>query len=191
MPTNEIDEPVNDSTVKSLSAEAQGSRRRFSRRTAMAAAGAHGFLVCMVAKARAAIPLNVTSLNNVLETWRGAMLAGNGVVLENLLHDHLKYMHSSGLVQTKADVLHDLAGKKFFSSLGHVESTAEIVDNLGVAVLTVDQVKNLSDGKTRASRIKVETTWINKEGQWKLLTRASALISQTPAAMPSPTIQTQ
>lgn len=157
----------------------------FSRRTAIAAAGMPGILACLTTNAYAAdIIVESPSLEDALETLRTAMLAGNGSILEALLHNQLKYMHSSGLVQSKADLLRDLAGKRFFASLVYVEHTSEIVDGVGVALLTVDQVKNLTDGRTRASRIKVQMDWINIGEKWKLLTRASALISQSAPVAP-------
>lgn len=73
-------------------------------------------------------------------------------------------MHSSGQTQTKADLLRDLAGKTFFAGLTYSNQTTDVVDYTGTAIATVDQVKNLYVGKTRASQIKVLQTWVHSGG---------------------------
>ena len=112
------------------------------------------------------------------------MLEGDGRVLDAMLHDLLDYMHSSGHSQTKADVMRDLAGKRFFASLTYPEQAFHVAGDVGVVKLTIDQVKNLAEGATRASRIKVLQSWTRTRGDWKLLTRASALI-ESPLMRPT------
>jgi len=159
----------------------------FSRRAALAVAGAHGLLAVTIGSANAAsAAADKSSLDAAIENQRGAMLAGDGDALKASLHDHLKYMHSSGLVQTKSDILAALAGKNFFASFDYAQRAAEIVDGVGVAMLTIDQTKNLPDGKTRASRIKVQQVWVNAAAGWKLLTRSSAIIAPETSASTNP-----
>ena len=131
-----------------------------------------------VAGARAAAPsAQQSGLERAIEALRAAMVAGDGQALNRLLHDRLSYMHSSGNAQTKADVMRDLGGKRFFAALTYPEQTVSVVDRTGLVIQTVDQVKNLPDGKTRASRIKVQQAWVETDGGWKLLARSSAIIS--------------
>ena len=115
-------------------------------------------------------------LEQAVERLRVAMVEGDGTTLDELLHAKLVYMHSSGHAQTKADLLRDLAGKRFFAALTNSDLTVDVIDRTGVVVATVDQVKNLPDGRTRASRIKVLMTWIVDRHEWRLLSRGSAII---------------
>jgi hypothetical protein len=111
-----------------------------------------------------------------VERLRTAMVEGDGTALDSLLHEKLVYMHSSGHAQTKAEVLRDLAGKRFFAALTNTGVTIELVDQTGTVVATIDQVKNLPDGTTRASQIKVLTTWVHDRREWRLLSRVSAIL---------------
>ena len=116
------------------------------------------------------------SLEQAVASLREAMIAGDGNRLNALLHDRLNYMHSSGHSQTKANLLADLAGKRFFAGLTYKDQKIDVLDNTGTVVQTIDQVKNLPDGKTRASQIKVLQTWLHSGGRWQLLSRVSAII---------------
>lgn len=148
-----------------------------SRRSAILALGAGSLSAPLAA---ASEPRNVQSpqgLAIAVEALRIAMLEGDGLALDRLLHDHLVYMHSSGHSQTKARLLSDLAAKQFFAGLTHAEQSMEAVDHNGLVRLTVDQVKNIANGQTRASRIKVLQVWTIGHFGWQLLARSSAIVS--------------
>lgn len=148
-----------------------------TRRMALVAAGAGGAMSLMARPAKAAPAGRQATLEQAVDALRVAMVAGDGAALNRLLDDRLTYMHSSGHSQTKANLLNDLAGKQFFASLTYTESKIDLIDNTGIATVTVDQVKNLPGGKTRASRIKILQTWVRTGGEWKLAARVSALIT--------------
>ena len=116
------------------------------------------------------------------------MVAGDATALKAMLHDRLTYMHSSGHSQTKAMLMDDLTVKRMFAGLTYSGQTVDVIGHTGTVVQTVDQVKNLPDGATRASRIKVLQTWLHAEGAWKLLSRVSAIIYSplTAPACPPP-----
>lgn len=156
-----------------------------TRRTALVALGAGAAVTLAPVAAAAGVP-GRGSLAEAVEALRAAMVAGDGTVLAALLHDHLNYMHSSGHSQTKQNVLTDLAGKRFFAAFDHVEQTVDVVGQVGVVKTTVDQVKNLPGGGTRASRIKVLHTWVQTGRSWQLVTRASALLPQALMRQSSP-----
>ena len=159
-----------------------------SRRLALITLGAAGGTFAMTSTAAAvaaATPPDPTgSLERASERLRVAMLEGDGKALDAMLHDLLNYMHSSGHSQTKADVMRDLAGKRFFAGLAYPEQSFRVAGDVGVVKLTIDQVKNLSGGATRASRIKVLQSWTRSHGDWRMLTRASALI-ESPLMRPA------
>lgn len=149
---------------------------RISRRRAVAVLGTGAAIAQLAHSPTAAATSAPIRLERAVESLRMAMVAGDQAALEALLHEKLIYMHSSGHSQTKADVMRDLAGRRFFASLTNSDITIDVVGRTGTVVAMVDQVKNLPDGKTRASRIKVLTTWVVSGGRWRLLSRVSAII---------------
>lgn len=160
-----------------------GSNALSSRRAALFALAGTGAMAAAAPAAFAGVRADDASLQRQIEALRLAMVGGDGPVLSSILHDHLNYMHSSGRSQTKPNLLSDLAGKQFFASLGFSEVVTEVTENLGIATMTVDQVKNIAGGRTRASQLRVMQTWIRLHGTWKLLARCSVLTR--PAPVPS------
>lgn len=147
-----------------------------ARRGALGAIGLLGTgAVLGPARAASSFP-DRPSLEMAVEQLRLAMLAGNAEALNTLLHDRLDYMHSSGRSQTKRDVIGQLGGSRFFAELEFSEASFEIAGCAGIVKLTVDQTKNLADGKTRKSRIVTLLTWVASDSAWQLIARASAII---------------
>lgn len=153
-----------------------GRTSEISRRSALHMLAATGAVSLAPEAVAAPVPGQQASLEATIESLRAAMVSGDGAALNALLHDHLTYMHSSGHSQTKANVMADLAGKTFFAGLTYKDQSVDIIENTGTVVQTVDQIKNLPGGKTRASQIKVLQTWIHTAGGWQLLSRVSAII---------------
>ena len=151
----------------------------WTRRTALAALGASGLAPLASAAGACAISSEQSSLERAVEALRAAMLVGNGKALDVLLHDDLSYMHSSGHLQAKQNVMVDLAGKRFFASLEYSNSAFKITRDVGVVTLLVDQAKNLPGGGTRMSRLNVMQVWLDTRRTWTLLARSSALVAPT------------
>lgn len=151
----------------------------WTRRTALTAFGAAGLMpLGSTAGATRSSPAGA-SLEQAVEALRLAMLTGDGKALDELLHDDLIYMHSSGHAQTKTNVKSDLAGKTFFASLVYSDLAIKKEDNVGTVTATVDQTKNLPGGRARASRLTILQIWLNSGPTWKLLARSSYLITPT------------
>lgn len=153
-----------------------GATDLLTRRVALVGAAGSGVFVA-ASTASALNQPGQASLARAIETLRIAMVDGDSNELNRLLDDQLIYMHSSGHSQTKANLLAVLGGKRFFASLSNSDIDVRVVDRTGAVSIMVDQVKNLPNGKTRASRIKVLQTWLLSHGRWVLLARCSALMS--------------
>jgi hypothetical protein len=149
----------------------------WSRRSAVLALGGGGALALAPAKFAHAAARGQASFAQAVEALRIAMLEGDSRTLDRLLYDRVTYMHSSGFSQTKAILLKELGGTRFFASLVYAEQALEVIRDTGIAILTVDQVKNLPGGKTRARRIRVVQTWTRFAEGWKLVARVSAILS--------------
>lgn len=140
--------------------------------------------------ALAAVPAHAARGNAALEaaltTLHTAMVAGDGAVLDGVLHPDLIYMHSSGFYQTKADLMRDLSGKQFFAAFNPSGIRMQRTGDTALATMTVDQVKNIAGGKTRASQIKLIYTLLQRGGKWRLLGRCSALMPSRANAADAP-----
>lgn len=157
-----------------------------TRRSTLALLGVSSALSLAPSTMAASSTNSKAALEQAIEALRVAMVEGDGKALDGMLHDRINYMHSSGHSQTKQNLMNEMAGKRFFVSLTFPAQTIDIVGDVGVVVQTIDQVKNLPGGKTRASQIKVLQTWVLTDGRWKLLTRSSHIISSplAPACTP-------
>jgi len=156
-----------------------------NRREALAyAAGAGAVLAAVPAKAAR----GNTDLEAALATLHSAMVAGDGVALDRMMHPDLIYMHSSGFYQTKAELMRDLAGKRFFAAFNPSGMHMQRTGDTALATMTVDQVKNVAGGKARASQIKVIYTLVLRRGKWQLLDRCSALMPTRPSASAAPAV---
>lgn len=163
-----------------------GWTRRFTVTTLAAALGT-GASGTAIAAAGSVAPADLRGLDTAVEDLRRAMVSGERTALDRLLHERLVYMHSSGHSQSKANLMADLAGKVFFAGLAFPEQTLDRQGETGIAVLTVDQIKNLPGGTTRASRIRVIQTWAWADRRWQLLARSSAILNSplTPPCKPA------
>jgi len=150
-----------------------GFENAATRRAALAALGAGIAASTMIAGAAAATPASQAALEKAVEELRAAMVAGDGNGLKRLLHDRLTYSHSDAHLQTKAQVLDELAGKHSFVSIALSAQTVDILGDVGIVRHVFDGVNNLPDGKTSTSHIFVLQCWYRSGGAWKLLARAS------------------
>ncbi|MDE2404582.1 MAG: nuclear transport factor 2 family protein [Sphingomonadales bacterium] len=148
---------------------------RLGRREALVSLGAGGALLLASEPAQASSAPGSATLAAAVEAFRVALLTGNAAALEQLLAPELLYMHSSGFAQPRDRMIAQSASG-YFAGLAHVESQFLVAGDTGVAALTVDQVKNLGGGRTRASRIKVMQTWHWTSGRWRMLARLSAML---------------
>lgn len=145
-----------------------------TRRAAIGTLAAGFAASALIGTASAApAPTAKAALEKAVEELRAAMVAGDGNGLKRLLHDHLTYSHSDAHLQTKAQVLDELAGKHSFVSIALSQQTVDILDNVGIIRHVFDGVNNTPDGKTSSSHIFVLQCWVHEKGAWKLLARAS------------------
>jgi hypothetical protein len=143
-----------------------------TRRVALAALGA-GIAVTAIGADASAAPDAKASLAKAAEDLRAAMVAGDGAALKRLLHDRLTYSHSDAHMQTKQQVLDELAGKHSFVSINQSNYIYDIVEGTGIVRFVFDGVNNTPDGKTSSSHIFVLQAWVRAGSSWKLLARAS------------------
>ena len=144
----------------------QLSRRRvaFASALAFAAAGLFSRQVRAQAGEEAAV-------NQAIEDLRKAMLAADQAGLEGLVADQLSYGHSGGVIESKAQFVSVVAGKKtIYKAITLSEPSLVVVGNNAIA-RHIFSAETESDGKAATARVGVLQVWQKQDGRWKLLAR--------------------
>ena len=110
-------------------------------------------------------------VNQAVEELRQAMLKADKAKLEELLSDKLSYGHSGGVIESKAQFIDVVAGKKtIYKAITVTEpSTSVVGDNAIVRHKLVVEFE--TDGKPGTSQIGALQVWHKEGGRWKLLAR--------------------
>jgi ketosteroid isomerase-like protein len=97
-----------------------------------------------------------------------AMVAADVKTLGEILRDDLTYIHSSGQLETKAQVIDEIAtGKLKYRAIVPSEHTVRV---LGDAALVTGraQIKATSGGKPLGFWVRFTEVWVRSEGIWRL-----------------------
>jgi hypothetical protein len=106
-----------------------------------------------------------------VELLRRTMLKPDKAAFEDLLADALSYGHTTGVVETKADVMDGmLSGRTVFSMLEQPEQTISFSGDIAIVRHRFNG-ENVSSGKTNSPRIRVVQAWQKQNGRWRLLVR--------------------
>ncbi len=113
---------------------------------------------------------NVRKVLRDLEERRyAAMRAGDINVLEELLHDELAYMHSTGDMESKRGYLDGLRSGKSAYNMIHYDNQKICIHNELAMVfhhLVADAVFN---GKARRLDNRLLAVWIREMDQWQMI----------------------
>ena len=143
---------------------------RITRRT-LAAAGALALAAAsspMTARAESA---DEAAVRKAIDDLTKAMLAADRAGLEALVADQLSYGHSAGRLETKADFVGVIAGKKtIYKSIVLSDPTVAVVGNNAIA-RHIFAAETEADGKPGSAKVGVLQVWVKDGGAWKLLAR--------------------
>ena len=143
---------------------------RITRRY-LAAAGALAFAVAsqpLVAHAESA---DEGAVRKAVDDLTKAMTAADKAQLEALVSDQLSYGHSSGKVETKAEFVGVIAGKKtIYKSITLTDPIVSVSGNNAIARHTF-AAEVESGGQSSSPKIGVMQVWVKDGGAWKLLAR--------------------
>ena len=102
---------------------------------------------------------------------RNAILSKDSVALSNLLADDVTYGHSSGLIQTKTELIRSIvSGEQDYKSIEPSNMIVRIYDNAGVVNANV-KASLIYQGKPVDLNMAVTFTWVKINGEWKLVAR--------------------
>jgi hypothetical protein len=104
---------------------------------------------------------------------KNALLAKDSVSLSGLLADDVTYGHSTGIIQTKAQLIRAvMSGEQDYKSIEPSDMNIRIYDNTGVVTLKL-KVNVIYGGKTLDLNMNATLTWVKINGDWKLVARQS------------------
>lgn len=142
---------------------------RITRRD-MAAVGALA-LVAAASPLAHAESADEGAVKKAVDDLTKAMMAADKAKLEALVSDQLSYGHSSGKVETKAEFVGVVAGKKtIYKSITLSDPTVSVAGNNAIARHTFAAEVEV-DGKPSSPKIGVLQVWVKDGGAWKLLAR--------------------
>ena len=108
-----------------------------------------------------------------MQSLRNALLAKDSVTLSSLLADDVTYIHSSGFVQTKSQLIRDvMSGFQDYKSIEPSDMNVRIYDNASVVTVKL-KTSVIFGGKPTDLNLLVTLTWIKMNGDWKLVARES------------------
>jgi len=111
------------------------------------------------------------AVNQAIEALRKAMVDADKARLEELVADQLSYGHSSGVIESKAQFVSVVAGKKtIYKSIGLLEPSTTVAGTNAIA-RHIFTAETEADGKPGTARVGVLQVWQKQDGRWKLLAR--------------------
>lgn len=104
-----------------------------------------------------------------------AMMAGDGEALGRLMSDQLRFVHSDGRVESKADYLKNLmAGDTAYADAKTSElETVQIAPDV-VVVLGVQQMRKKLGAEWSDIKLRYLAVWRNEGGAWRMVAWQSA-----------------
>jgi ketosteroid isomerase-like protein len=114
-----------------------------------------------------------------VESFRKAMVDGDGKTLATLAAEELTYGHSGGNVENKAHFVEAFTtGKSDFVKIDLSEQTVQVVGKTAIVRHRLEG-ETKDAGKEPASvHLRVLTVWQKQKGGWKLLARQAVKILQ-------------
>jgi len=106
-----------------------------------------------------------------MSSLRNALLNKDSAGLSNLLADDVSYGHSSGMIQSKAELVRDVvSGVQDYRSIDPSDMNVRIFGNTAIVNMKA-KVKLLSSGNPMDLNLAVVLVWIKKDKDWKLEAR--------------------
>jgi hypothetical protein len=104
---------------------------------------------------------------------RSGLLSKDSISLSKLLSNDVTYGHTNGLIQTKAELIHDLMTKvQDYKSIAPSDMNIRVYGNTAVVNINVG-VKMEYNAKPLEMNMHVVLVWIKNNGNWELVARQS------------------
>jgi Domain of unknown function (DUF4440) len=117
------------------------------------------------------------SLKDAVTRLDKALLGKDTMTLKTLLHADVTFGHSSGWVETKKEVISDLAtGFLVYKSLAN-DKISLVLNKNWASVRMATKATGARDGKDFDISLHVLQVWMKTKNGWKLVARQSAKLS--------------
>jgi ketosteroid isomerase-like protein len=104
-----------------------------------------------------------------------AMMAGDGEALARLMSDQLRFAHSDGRVESKADYVKNLmAGETAYADAKTSELETMQVSPDVVVILGVQEMKKRLGATWSEIKLRYLAVWRNENGTWRMVAWQSA-----------------
>ena len=102
---------------------------------------------------------------------RSALLDRDSISLSNLLADDVTYGHSTGLIQTKAQLIRDvMSGAQGYKTIDPAEMKVRVYDNAAIVNMNA-KMTVASGGNVIDMNLAIVLVWIKQDKDWKLVAR--------------------
>jgi hypothetical protein len=107
-----------------------------------------------------------------MQSLKNALIAKDSVTLSNLLADEVTYGHSTGVIQTKAQLIRSaLNGEQDYRSIEASDLKVRIYnDNTAVVNVTL-KINVYNSGKPVNVTLFATLVWVKMNNDWKLVAR--------------------
>lgn len=115
------------------------------------------------------------AVSAAVEALRKAMVAGDGSVLDKLSVAELRYGHTSGRLENKAEFIETLAGGKGgFTAIELSDQTVNVVGDIALVRHVFNGTRRNAPSGEEMMKLSILTAWVPRQEQWKLLARQAA-----------------
>ena len=113
-----------------------------------------------------------------MQNLKNALLTKDSVGLSALLADDVTYGHSTGFIQTKAQLIRDvMSGVQDYKSIEPSDMNIRIYDNAAIVVLKL-KTNLIAKGKPMDLNMYATFTWVKIGNEWKLVARQAVKLPE-------------
>jgi ketosteroid isomerase-like protein len=139
-----------------------------------------GFLLAAAILPAATLdPKDEKSVMATLEAMKQATIKKDVAALEKIYHPDLTYSHSSAMLQTKADVLKDVAGPNVIESMTFHDTTIRVYGNVAL-VRGVNELRNGAPSAVHDNHLNI--LWVLLKGPgphgWQIVARQTTRLPE-------------
>lgn len=111
----------------------------------------------------------------LMDVYKDAMIHNNAPAMEKILAPDLAYVHSAGMLESKADVLKGLStGKNVVERIDFSDTTVRFYGNTALVRGRVD----LWHSKTNIVHMNVLHVWVKGSDGWKMVSRQATKLDK-------------
>ena len=133
--------------------------------------------------AASAASADEAAVAQAVEAFRKAVIAKDRAQLDALLADQLRYWHTDGRVETKAEYMADALSKRaLWKSIDLTNQTVVVTGDTAIVRHNYSGESEREGGKMQSTRVGVFMVWQKQGGNWRLLARQAIPFQKAPGS---------